>query len=183
MVLAHQNGANLCQWLPYGQLLAAKGYRVLALDFVGFGSSTQAKHSYVEDLTTAVTYLREKGATKVVLVGASMGGTMSLAAAAAIKPAVDGVVALSSPSTFDGVNVIPMVSRLTVSALFIAGEMDPVYAASIKQMSAAAPAKGNTLLIVPSYEHGVRLVPDGVTGGPEVRTAVETFLAAHAPLS
>jgi pimeloyl-ACP methyl ester carboxylesterase len=108
VVLAHQNHEDLCQWLPYGERLAGLGYRVLAFDFVGFGNSTyRTDKTYVEDITTVVTYLRGQGVTKVVLIGASMGGTMTVAAAASITPPVDGIVALSAPSVFDGVDAAP----------------------------------------------------------------------------
>src|SRR5690349_6838581 len=30
VVLAHQNASNLCEWLPYGERLAGRGYHVLA---------------------------------------------------------------------------------------------------------------------------------------------------------
>ena len=62
VVLAHQSDGSLCEWLPYGEALAAKGFRVLAFDFAGSGSSSMPKQkTYVEDLRTAVTYLRGAG--------------------------------------------------------------------------------------------------------------------------
>src|SRR5689334_6936655 len=33
VVLAHQSGADLCQWKPYAYALSRQGYRVLALNF------------------------------------------------------------------------------------------------------------------------------------------------------
>ena len=74
VVLAHQSDANMCQWLPYATLLAAKGYRVVAFDFAGFGASSRpAQKTYLEDIRTVVSYLRDRGTPKVVVMGASMG--------------------------------------------------------------------------------------------------------------
>jgi pimeloyl-ACP methyl ester carboxylesterase len=123
VVLAHQSDASLCQWLPYAQVLAAKGYRVLAFDFAGYGSSSVPQQkTYVEDLRTAVAYLRDRGTSRVVIMGASMGATMSVVAAAAITPPVDGVIALSPPVTFDGVNAEKAAPSLKTPALYVAGD-------------------------------------------------------------
>lgn len=182
VVLAHQNHEDLCQWLPYGERLAGLGYRVLAFDFVGFGNSTyRTDKTYVEDITTVVTYLRGQGVTKVVLIGASMGGTMTVAAAASITPPVDGIVALSAPSVFDGVDAVDAVTGLTMPEMFIAGGSDLVYVATIRAIYAAAPPGLRRLLVVDSNQHGVRLLAADVDVSSAVRGAVETFLATVAP--
>jgi dienelactone hydrolase len=184
VVLAHQSDASLCQWLPYAQVLAAKGYRVLAFDFAGYGSSTVPKQkTYVEDLRTAVTYLRGQGATKVVIIGASMGATMSVVAAAAIAPPVDGIIALSPPLSFDGVNAEKAAPSLKTSALFIASEMDGDYPSYAKSIESATPVEFRELVIVTGAQHGVALVDAEVQSAVVVRIAMEQFLALHAPVS
>lgn len=181
VVLAHQNNASLCQWLPYGQELAAKGYQVLAFDFVGFGSSTRSAPTYVEDVSTAAAEARKSGATKVVLMGASMGGTASISAAAAITPAVTAVVALSAPTVFDGVNAKKAAGNLTMPGLFTAGDADAGFAVSMREVEAVVPGELGTLLVVASYEHGVRLLDPTGQSSAEVRAAVDAFLAKNAP--
>jgi pimeloyl-ACP methyl ester carboxylesterase len=183
VVLAHQSDGSLCEWLPYGMALAAKGFRVLAFDFAGSGSSSIPKQkTYVEDLRTAVTYLRGQGVTKVVIIGASMGATMSVVAAAAIAPPVDGVIALSPPLSFDGVNAEKAAPSLKTPALFIAGELDGDYPSYAKSIESATPVEYRELLIVTGPQHGVQLVDAEVQSTLLVRTAVEQFLALHAPL-
>jgi pimeloyl-ACP methyl ester carboxylesterase len=39
LVLGHQLGSDLCEWLPQARMLAKRAYRVLAFDFAGFGDS------------------------------------------------------------------------------------------------------------------------------------------------
>ena len=106
VVLAHQGGGgapgNLCAWVPYARSLARAGYRVLVFDHRGFGSSGRpAKVSrYLQvdlDVRAAVAVMRARGAKRIVLGGASLGGTAAIAAAAKIAPAVQGVFSIGSP--------------------------------------------------------------------------------------
>lgn len=183
VVLAHQSDGNLCEWLPYGQTLVAKGFRVLAFDFVGSGSSSMPKQkTYVEDIRTAVAYLRGQGVTKVVIIGASMGATMTVTAAAAITPPVDGIIALSPPLSFDGVNAEKAAPSLHSPALFVAGELDGDYASYAKSIDGATPVEFRQLVTVPGNQHGIQLLDAEVQSTVLVRTAVEQFLALHAPV-
>jgi pimeloyl-ACP methyl ester carboxylesterase len=182
VVLAHQSDGSLCEWLPYGEQLAARGFRVLAFDFAGSGSSTIPKQkTYVEDVRTAVVYLREQGASKVIIMGASMGATMSVVAAAAITPPVDGVISLSAPVSFDGVNAEKAAPSLRSPILYVAGDTDGDFAAYAKSIHAATPAGLAALVVVPGAEHGIRLLDSEVQATVLVRTAVEQFLYLHAP--
>jgi dienelactone hydrolase len=184
VVLGHQSDGSLCEWLPYGEQLAAQGYRVLAFDFVGSGSSSMPKQkTYVEDVRTAVDYLREQGALKVVIMGASMGATMSIVAGAAIAPPVDGVIALSAPLTFDGVNAQRAAPSLKSPVLYLAGDTDGDYASYAKTIYDATPAELRTLVVVPAAQHGIRLIDSEVQATFKVRTAVLQFLYLHAPPS
>ncbi len=118
VVLAHQSDASMCQWLAYATTLANLGYRVVAFDFAGFGASSPApEKTYVEDIRTVVDYLRDRGTPQVVVIGASMGATMSVVAASAITPPLDGVVAVSPPATFDEIDAEVAAPSLRCPAL------------------------------------------------------------------
>jgi pimeloyl-ACP methyl ester carboxylesterase len=182
VVLAHQSDGSLCEWLPYAEQLAGQGFRVLAFDFVGSGSSSMPKQkTYVEDVRTAVDYLRKQGALKVVIMGASMGATMSTVAGAAIAPPVDGVIALSPPTTFDGVNAEKAAPSLRSPVLYIAGDTDGDFATYAKAIYNATPADLRGLLVVTASQHGIRLIDAEVQASFQVRSAVLQFLYLHAP--
>ncbi|WUH92150.1 hypothetical protein OG900_19900 [Streptomyces sp. NBC_00433] len=66
LVLAHQADGDVCRWVPDAVEPAEDGYRVIAVDSAG---------SEVAESTAAVAHARVKGAHKVLLVGASKGGT------------------------------------------------------------------------------------------------------------
>jgi pimeloyl-ACP methyl ester carboxylesterase len=170
----------MCQWLPYATVLASKGYRVVAFDFAGFGASSPTKQkTYLDDIRTVVSYLRDRGTTRVVVVGASMGATMGVLAGAAITPPVDGVVALSSPLQFDGVNAERAAPSLKSPVLYVAGDDDGDYAVYARTLNQATPADMRGLLVVSAPQHGVQFVAADTPEAAQVRSAIEAFLAEH----
>jgi len=80
VVLAHGGRFNKGSWEKQAQALEAVGFRVLAIDFRGYGRSRGPGDSDPMgaplhlDVLAAVRYLRKSGAKKVSVVGASMGG-------------------------------------------------------------------------------------------------------------
>src|ERR1700722_3953973 len=80
VVLAHGGRFNKESWREQAQILAADGFRILAIDFRGFGCSTgpdQAnfdKAPFENDVIAAVHYLKAHGAESVSVVGGSFGG-------------------------------------------------------------------------------------------------------------
>jgi pimeloyl-ACP methyl ester carboxylesterase len=180
VVLAHQSDANMCQWLPYALLLADEGYRVLVFDFAGFGGSQPTDDpTYIDDIRTAVDYLRTHGTERVVVIGASMGATMSVVAAAGIVPALQGVIAVSPQRNFDGFDAERAASQLQVPALYVAGDDDGDYEVYATELNEATPASLRGLLIVDAPEHGVELVGAPTGPGAAVRAAIAAFLSSH----
>lgn len=152
LVLAHQADGDVCQWVPHAQDLAADGYRVLAVNSAG---------SEVREITAAATYLRAKGVKKLLLVGASKGGTSVLSAAGAITPPVDAVVSLSAPSTYSGMDASMVVPNLTMPVFYMAAEFDSPFQDSTKELSKLTKkAKENDLTIVGGSNHGVSMLSD-----------------------
>jgi pimeloyl-ACP methyl ester carboxylesterase len=116
LVLGHQRGGDLCEWVPMARSYARLGYRALVFDF-------HDQDRLDDDVVAAVAELRRRGVARVVLVGSSMGGTAVLVAATRIRPAVAGVVSLSGPAVFGDLDARPAVARLRVPALFMAAHL------------------------------------------------------------
>ena len=172
VVTAHTTGADRCQWLPFARELAKKGYRVVVFDMRGYGASTGITNTDPHlDVVAAAAELRRRGAKRIVLMGASMGGTGVLVAAPAIKPAIHGVVELSAPTAFGSANALPAVRKLRLPALFVAGRDDGDFAAATRTLYRAAATKDKKLHIAPSPWHGVDLV-----SLPTVRKLVLAFI-------
>lgn len=181
VVLAHQNASDLCEWLPYGNELAAKGYRVLAFDFAGEGGSGDAERPEALDgeVVAAVAHIRSRGATDVVLMGASKGGTAILTAATAITPPPKALVSLSAPGRFDTMDAIAAAPKLQSPTLYLAGKTDGSFAVSAQQLYDATPAASRTILVVPEGAHGTALLRGG--SADKVTQAIEALLAKTAP--
>ena len=89
VVLAHGGRFNKESWHDQSLALTSAGFRVLAIDFRGFGCSKGPGQQdfdnapFENDVLAAVRYLRAHGAKKVSVVGGSFGG--SAAGDASIK--------------------------------------------------------------------------------------------------
>ena len=180
VILGHQSGGDLCEWLPYARRLASRGFFVFAIDFRGHGSSQfragKAENRLAADIAAAAKQVRKLGKRKVYLVGASMGGIASLVAGANVQPAVDGVVSVSAPARFRGLDAVATAPRLSVPVLYVAAEGDDNagydFSEDARAMHAATASVDKRLEIVPGALHGVGLV----AGSARVKALVEGFL-------
>jgi len=102
VVLAHGARFDKASWEKQARALEGEGFRVLALDFRGYGESTgpgQADPMTAPlrfDVLAAVRWLRADGATSVSAVGASMGGWAVAEAALAAPGEIERIVFLAS---------------------------------------------------------------------------------------
>jgi len=103
VVLAHGGQFNKDSWKKQADKLVAAKFRVLALDFRGYGKSKGPGDSdpmdapLYQDVLAAVRYLRKTGAKSVSVVGASMGGWAAGDASIASRPGeIDRLVFLGS---------------------------------------------------------------------------------------
>lgn len=177
VLLAHERRKTLCMWASYAMELTRSGYRVLAIDLPGSASSQAARGVSLDDAVIAgVALLRGQGAQRVLLVGASMGGTAVVAAAVKIAPPVAGVVSLSGPERFNDLDAVGAAPRLAVPALYAACRSDGDFATSAERLHAATPARlGAGLVIEECIDHGGAMLDLA-----KIKTAVTRFLTAHA---
>lgn len=183
VVLGHQSEGDLCEWLPYARRLAAQGYFVFPIDFRGYGFSQRrsgaAANRLAADLAAATQAMRKLGKRKVFLVGASMGGIASLVAGANIQPPVDGVVSISAPGRFHGMDAVATAPRLRVPVLYLAtvGDDNAGYDFSkdAEAMYAKTASADKRLQILPGDLHGIALM----SGSTRAQSLVEAFLEGH----
>jgi pimeloyl-ACP methyl ester carboxylesterase len=180
IALGHELHADLCNWMPFARVLAHQGYRVLAFDFRGFGSSGRASRSnrsrLDRDMVAAANLLRRRGSDSVVLAGASMGGTAALVAAVA-TPQVAAVLTLSGPAVFSSLNALTAVARLQTPTLFLAGRDDASFVEDAQALYAASAAADKTLELRPTDAHGTDLLRGA--DGAAVRALLLAFLRSH----
>ena len=101
VVLAHGARFDKESWSKQAKTLSANGFKVLALDFRGYGNSrggekAGARPNLYLDVLAAVDYLHSNGAQRVSLIGGSMGGgAVAQAAAEAMIGDIDRIILLA----------------------------------------------------------------------------------------
>jgi pimeloyl-ACP methyl ester carboxylesterase len=172
VVLSNQSDQNLCGWLPFARMLAARGFRVLVYDY-GITADPAG------DVAKAAATLRELGVRTVMLTGASQGAKASLIAAPAIRPPVGGVVSLSAERTMGGQEVQPFAAKLRAAVLFVVARGDPYGAADAtpRLYRVAAKASSRRLVLMPGDAHGTGLLTG--PNGARVRSMIIDFLSEH----
>lgn len=128
VLVAQLNGKGSCDWLGYAGWLTTNGVRVLALDLCGQGRATCAEdfmNQRAEQVDLAVRHLRDTGAQRVSVVGASMGAAIAQGVAGQVQ--VDSVVAVSPPPEWDGVDDVDTAAdKITVPWLLVAAAADDI---------------------------------------------------------
>ena len=168
VVLLHQTDGNgLCGWLPFMPAAADAGLAVLAIDLCRYGESdcravadgTFADADQTDAVAVAVDYARtELHADRVVVAGASMGGSVALMGAATL-PGIDAAVDLSGPVEWRGMDVVRRGRALDVPVLVaMATNEGPDEAAGAQEIVANAPA--GSALLTPEIGHGYDLLND-----------------------
>lgn len=171
LVVSNANGATVCDWLP--SLALWRPYGTLWLyDYILGGNG-------LDDIDAVVARARAGGAERVVLVGASRGGTLSLVAAAGLPAGEQPpVVALSPvPELSDGTAALDRSRAAGFPTLLVTAAQDEFEAAPASRALAAARPSVTTLQVVPGNPHGTDLLA-GPTAAAAT-AAVERFLDAR----
>lgn len=97
VILCHGSSWDASGWRDIAPKFVERGVPALAINFRGYGGSTgkTGAWSTVTDLHAAKALLRERGATTIALVGASMGGHAVLGSS--FDGDVDSLVSISAP--------------------------------------------------------------------------------------
>lgn len=99
VVLGHGAAFNKESWHELATRLAEAGYSALAIDFRGYGRSRAGRQrgALYEDILGGIRFMRERGATRVSVIGASMGGGAAGNAAARAEPGeIDKLILLAA---------------------------------------------------------------------------------------
>lgn len=158
VILAHMFESDQSSWSGFASDLSRQGYAVLTFNFRGYGKSQGSKDiaSMDRDVSGAIKFMSEThGAERIVLIGASMGGTASLIAA---DRAELPVATLSAPVSFRGLDAGDHVAGIGAPKLFIAADGDSAASKSARELfrRAADPEAGLELLI--GNAHGTALL-------------------------
>ena len=114
-------------WREFAQLTAAQGYMGLTYQWRGCGANSVNEvliQKFLDDTRAAITFVREQGAEKIILVGASLGGCAS--AKLAVESQASGIVVLASPPSISqwGFEIRSTDLNTDIPKLFITAEND-----------------------------------------------------------
>ncbi|HET7367625.1 MAG TPA: alpha/beta hydrolase [Gaiella sp.] len=173
VVLGHQYFSDHCEFMAFARELAGLGYRALSIDFRGNGLSGTGRSNRLDlDVAAAVARLRADGATRVELVGASMGGTAVLVAGSWVRPVVNGIVSLSGPDYFRGMNATKAVERSRVPVRFLVSRDDRPFASDATVLMRRARANDKAIVRYTGAGHG-----SSILTVPSAHALVLAFLA------
>jgi len=178
IILSHMEESDQKSWWPFARVLRDKGYIALSYDFRGHGESGGSSNIDVLnlDVQAAVNYLKEQDVSRVVLIGAGMGGTASVKAAANLN--TEGVIVLSAPPIVEGLDILDDLEYVIEPKLFIAakGDTNGFYARSVDLFlqTSLQSAEGHK---VAGMSHGTDLLY--YESGPRVQGFIIDFLMRH----
>jgi alpha/beta superfamily hydrolase len=180
--IVFSNGQEVSKagWQRTAEQLASQGYLCLLYDYRGIepsqGSDDLERRD--RDLRAAIAVARDRGATTIVLMGSSFGGTLTLALAAQTQP--KAVIILSAPLSAGPFGVTEAdLKALAMPKLFMASQGDTRYVGAVQQMYAMSP-EPKQLRIFPGTNHGDFILAATDTGSDAMQ-ALLVFLQKYAP--
>jgi pimeloyl-ACP methyl ester carboxylesterase len=182
VVLAHESGRNLCGWFPYAHELARAGLRVVLFDERQTGARIDL------DVAAAIDEARALGASRVVAMGASLGGAATLVASARDCLQVSGIVSLSGEPNLrpfgaglPPLDVWPYARHIAAPLLVLGSRQDYwVSAAQAHRLVRTVHSRRAHAVLVTGSLHGWDLVQGG-TANRRIRAAALAFLRAAGP--
>lgn len=178
VALSHQSDGTQNQWSGFARQLAAHGYMALAFDFRGRNTSEGPADTAKEDidLRAAIRFLRAQGATRIALMGASLGGAVTLRVAA--TESVVAVATLSAVAWWPSQPVTDEILKaIKAPKLFINSTLDDDASSTQHMYDVALPPK--EVHIYPGRAHGVGIFSGDY--GPDLIQRLLTFMDTYAP--
>lgn len=180
VVFSNQTDTSAGKWAPVARAFAARGYLALAYNYRGtYGSQGTFDTSVLDkDISAAIAFVRAQGASRLVLIGASIGGAAT--ARAASGTSVVSTVILSAPRDWPVLPVTDDALRaITAPKLFVDSEGDE-FADDVQAMYDGSPPP-KEIHFYPGVAHGLDMF--GMQYGDDLLRRIITFVQTNAPAS
>lgn len=177
VILAHMYPADQSDWTDFARVLAAHGYQALTFDFRGFTESEGSSGTEFadQDLLAAYDFLRPR-VSRIFIAGASLGSEAAILVAA--REQVAGLICISTPTSFGGLNVEPVVHLVRAPILFVTSTDDPLVGNQPEILFKLTTAP-KSIEVYPGDAHGTAILY-----GPhatELQSLMLRFIAANEP--
>ena len=175
VILAHMYPADQSDWTDFAEVLAAHGYQALTFDFRGFTESNGPLGTQFadRDLLAAYQFMRLR-VSRIFIAGASLGAEATILVAA--REPVAGIICISTPISFGGLNVEQAIRQVRAPILFVTSADDPLVAGQPEILYRLAEAP-KSLEVFPGRTHGTAIL-----FGPhstELQTLMLRFIATN----
>ena len=178
VILCHQFRSNRQSYRGFQEKLASNGISSLAIDFRGFGESTdsglsyenfgdQDYHNMLKDINAALVFMQSETVTDRVeptnigLVGASIGANLSIMAGAEIE-GLKCIAALSPGRSWHGLEPLPYAPRVEIPSLVAYAKDDKQSAELIPDLREAFGGNTPEIIELPGSEHGTNMLAKGL---------------------
>jgi esterase/lipase len=147
-------------WQEFAQLVATQGYLALTYQWRGCRANSVDDiliRKFLEDARAAIAFAREKGAEKIILAGASLGGCAS--AKLAVESQASGLIVLASPTSIPQWDFEIQAADLNteIPKLFITAENDDTVPAEATRALYDLAAEPKDWQTYPGSAHGTNL--------------------------
>ena len=148
-------------WREFAQLTAAQGFMALTYQWHGCRESGSANEDelkkFVEDTRAAISFVRDQGAEKIILVGASLGGVAS--AKLAVESQASGLIVIASPPSIPqwGFEIDSADLNTDIPKLFITAENDNTVPADATRALYDLATEPKEWQMYPGASHGTDL--------------------------
>lgn len=184
LVLSNMGDNDPTAWDTLVPLLVERGYLVLTYNFryptrTATFTSTMANQT-VDDLHAAVTFVQERGAEKLVLIGASLGGMATAKVAATTQ--ISAMIIMAAPADlleFDFLVEAGELAAVTAPKLFIGSQDDTTVPMTATQHMFELAAEPKELHIYDSSAHGLQLLT--TNHAVDLYQRLIDFIVANAP--
>ena len=162
VVLANMGDNDMSGWDTFAPALAARGFTVLTFSYryaVGArGFSAADAAASVTDLQAAIAYARQHGATKIVLIGASLGGMATSKVAGATAAAAAVLMASRLDLSDYGFRVSEQeLAAMTMPKLVLTSDADSTTAPALTREVFDRAPQPKSFHSFPGTAHGVHL--------------------------
>ena len=169
-------------WREFAQLTAAQGLIAFTYPWRGCrepGSVDENEtQKFVDDLLGAINFMRDQGANKIILVGASLGGCAS--AKLAVASQASGLIVIASPAVIPewGFEIEAADMNTDIPKLFITAENDDTVSASKTRQLYDLATEPKEWQTYPGTAHGTDLFE--TESGEELQQRILEFILAVA---
>jgi dienelactone hydrolase len=175
VILAHMYPADQSDWTDFAGVLAAHGYQALTFDFRGFTESDGPLGTQFadRDLLAAYQFMRPR-VSRIFIAGASLGAEAAILIAA--REQVAGIICISTPISFGGLNVEQAIRDVRAPILFVTSANDPLVAGQPEILYRLAESP-KSFEVFPGRAHGTAILFGPY--GTELQTLMLRFIATN----